>query len=104
MRASPLAQLPGAKQDEIGRLAVDEMLRVQGVSDVHATGDVARAYADDDHLALMSCQHALTMGRFAGYNTARDLLSLALPGLPPARLRHLPRFRLVGSGVHDRLG
>lgn len=78
MRASPLAQLPGAARDELGRLVVDEMLPVGGVPNVFATGDVARAHADDDHLALMSCQHALTMGRFAGYNTARDLLGLAL--------------------------
>ncbi len=86
LRASALAQLPGAEQDEIGRLAVDQTLRVRGVPDVYATGDVARAYADDDRLALMSCQHALTMGRFAGYNTARDLLGL------PLRAYRQPRY------------
>ncbi len=34
----------------------------------------------------MSCQHALTMGRFAGYNTARDLLGL------PLRAYRQPRY------------
>jgi NADH dehydrogenase len=49
-----------------------------------AAGDVARAFVDDTHLALMSCQHALSMGRAAGRNVARDLLGLALePYAPP---------------------
>ncbi len=65
---------------------MDEALRVRGVADVYATGDIARAYADDDRLALMSCQHALTMGRFAGYNAARDLLGL------PLRAYRQPRY------------
>ncbi len=86
LRASDLAQLLDAERDEIGRLAVDEALRVRGVPDVYATGDIARAYADDDRLALMSCQHALTMGRFAGYNTARELLGL------PLRAYRQPRY------------
>jgi NADH dehydrogenase len=78
MRASPLtAQLP-ARRDELGRLHVDDELRVIGVADVYATGDVARAVADDGHFALMSCQHSLTMGKYAGYNAAHDLLGLDL--------------------------
>ena len=49
-----------------------------GVPDVFATGDVALALTDDlDHHALMSCQHALTMGRYAGHNVAADLLGRA---------------------------
>jgi NADH dehydrogenase len=77
MRASPLgAALAGATRDEMGRLHVDRMLRVHGVPDVFAAGDIARAFVDDSHLALMSCQHALSMGRAAGRNVARDLLGL----------------------------
>ena len=76
MRASPLtAQLPG-QRDELGRLHVDDELRVVRVANVYATGDVARAVADDGHFALMSCQHSLTMGKYAGYNAAHDLLGL----------------------------
>ncbi len=77
-RASPLAEQLPVERDELGRLPTDEMLRVQGMPSVYATGDIARAYVDDEHLALMSCQHAMTMGKFAGHNAARDLLGLPL--------------------------
>ncbi|MEE8560374.1 MAG: FAD-dependent oxidoreductase, partial [Gemmatimonadota bacterium] len=66
------------ERDGLGRLPVDEMLRVEGVPGVYATGDIAWAYVDDEKLALMSCQHAMYMGRYAGYNAARDLLGLSL--------------------------
>jgi NADH:ubiquinone reductase (H+-translocating) len=79
MRASPLAEtVNGAERDGLGRLVVDRMLRVQGVPNVFAAGDVARAFVDESHLALMSCQHALSMGRAAGRNVARDVLGLEL--------------------------
>ncbi|MGI9295126.1 MAG: FAD-dependent oxidoreductase, partial [Pseudomonadales bacterium] len=78
LRANPLAEALPIKTDELGRIPVDEMLRVRGVPNVYATGDIACAYADPDHLALMSCQHAMTMGRFAGYNAAREILDLPL--------------------------
>ncbi len=79
MRASPLAAtLAGAARDVLGRLKVDRMLRVEGVGNVFAAGDSAQAFVDETHLALMSCQHALSMGRAAGRNVARDLLGLAL--------------------------
>jgi NADH dehydrogenase len=78
MRANALtAQVPG-RRDELGRLHVDDELRVAGVDHVYATGDVARALADDGQFALMSCQHSLTMGKYAGYNAAHDLLGLEL--------------------------
>jgi NADH dehydrogenase len=77
MRASPLAAtLAGAEHDALGRLKVDRMLRVEGATNVFAAGDIAQALADETHLALMSCQHALSMGRAAGRNVARDLLGL----------------------------
>ena len=64
MRASPLAAtLAGAERDDLGRLNVDRLLRVEGVANVFAAGDIAQGFADDTHLALMSCQHALSMGR-----------------------------------------
>ncbi|MEQ8345335.1 MAG: FAD-dependent oxidoreductase [Sneathiellaceae bacterium] len=72
-----------APRDEAGRIHVDAALRVPGAEGVFATGDAARAAVDEaGNLALMSCQHALRMGRFAGYNAARDLLGL---GLQPYR-------------------
>lgn len=74
MRANPLtAQLAGDR-DRLGRLAVDDYLRVLGSPGVFAAGDVAAARVDDDHLSVMSCQHGRPMGRYAGYNVIGDLL------------------------------
>ncbi|WP_324709646.1 NAD(P)/FAD-dependent oxidoreductase [Pseudomonas citronellolis] len=77
MHASPLtAQVPG-ERDALGRLHVTRDLRVKGVDAVFAAGDVALAQVDDaGNHALMSCQHAMNMGRSAGYNVAADLLGL----------------------------
>jgi NADH dehydrogenase len=85
MRASKLSTvIAGAEHDAQGRLEVDRMLRVEGVANMFAAGDLARAFVDETHLAMMSCQHALSMGRAAGRNVARDLLGLALePYAPP---------------------
>ncbi|SAK97777.1 FAD-dependent pyridine nucleotide-disulfide oxidoreductase [Caballeronia fortuita] len=79
VRASALtAQIP-AERDALGRLHVDRNLRVRGVDTVYATGDVAYAATDDEgNHALMSCQHAMNLGRSAGHNVAADLL-----GEPP---------------------
>lgn len=78
LRASPLAKaVPGARLDDLGRLHVNSALQVEGVSHVYAAGDIARAYADDEHVALMSCQHAIPMGKVAGHNAAGDLLGMA---------------------------
>jgi NADH:ubiquinone reductase (H+-translocating) len=74
MRASPLTADLGVERDRLGRVAVDEQLRVIGVPGVFAAGDVAAAWMDDQHLSVMSCQHGRPMGRFAGYNVISDLL------------------------------
>ena len=77
LRASTLtAQIPG-KLDGTGRLHVDRNLAVEGVPGVYATGDVARAATDDEgNHTMMSCQHAMNLGRSAGHNVAADLLGL----------------------------
>ncbi|MGB0629743.1 MAG: NAD(P)/FAD-dependent oxidoreductase [Alphaproteobacteria bacterium] len=74
LRANGLtAQIPG-ERDDLGRLTVGDDLKVAGLTDVYATGDVARARVDDDgNVALMSCQHARTMDKYAGLNVIRDL-------------------------------
>jgi NADH:ubiquinone reductase (H+-translocating) len=78
MRANPLTEkLPGTR-DRFGRLVVDEMMRVVGVPNVLAAGDVACAKFDGDHASVMSCQHGRPMGRFAGHNAAADLLGQPL--------------------------
>lgn len=74
MRANPLAGELGVACDALGRLPVDALMRVIGVPDVFAAGDVAAAEADDTgHRTVMSCQHARPMGRYAGHNAACDL-------------------------------
>lgn len=74
-RASELtAQIP-APRDSFGRLHVDANLKVMGVEDVFATGDCALAATDDEgNYAMMSCQHAMNLGRSAGHNVAADLI------------------------------
>lgn len=77
MAASPLtAQIPG-ERDRMGRLTVDEYLRVTGVADVYAAGDTARGPADEGQSTIQSCQHALPMGKYAGHNVAAELLGHA---------------------------
>jgi NADH dehydrogenase len=77
VRASALtAQVPG-ERDAQGRLHVDRNLKVLGQHDVFATGDVAYAQADDlGNYALMTCQHAISLGRSAGNNVAASLLGV----------------------------
>ncbi|KAJ6593288.1 FAD-dependent pyridine nucleotide-disulfide oxidoreductase [Mycena capillaripes] len=79
MRANGLtAQIPG-KRDPLGRLHVTRDLHVVGVDHVYATGDAAHVAVDDEgHIALMSCQHAIYMGKAAGNNAMADLLGLPL--------------------------
>jgi len=74
-RASKLtAQVP-AERDSFGRLHVDNYLKVRGLETVYATGDVAYAAVDDaGNYAMMSCQHAMNLGRSAGHNVAADLV------------------------------
>ena len=77
MRAAPLsAQIP-AERDNCGRLLVDRDLRVPAVPEVFASGDAAKAAIDDlGNHTLMSCQHAIRMGAFAGNNAAAELLGV----------------------------
>lgn len=74
MRASALTEQLPVPRDRLGRVPVDDCLRVVGVPSVFAAGDVATARMDDEHLSVMSCQHGRPMGRYAGYNVISDLL------------------------------
>jgi NADH dehydrogenase len=80
MRANPLTRLFPIELDRLGRIPVDEFMRVKGIANVFAVGDVASAMIDDHHESVMSCQHARPMGRFAGHNVVADLFGL--PMLP----------------------
>jgi NADH:ubiquinone reductase (H+-translocating) len=78
VRASALTeQIPG-RRDGAGRLRVEHDLRVAASPRVFATGDAAVAATDDaGNHTLMSCQHAMFLGRSAGDNAVADLLGLA---------------------------
>ncbi|KII27525.1 pyridine nucleotide-disulfide oxidoreductase [Pseudomonas fluorescens] len=77
-RASPLTEQVSSVRDVLGRLHVDENLKVLGQEHVYAAGDVAYAATDDlGNFAAMSCQHAISLGRHAGNNVAADLLGVA---------------------------
>ncbi|HZV17367.1 MAG TPA: FAD-dependent oxidoreductase [Sphingobium sp.] len=87
MRASGLTRCLPGERDALGRLCVDRHLRVPGAPAVFAAGDTARAATDDEgHHTLMSCQHAMVLGRFAGHNAAADLVGAPL--LPYAQERY----------------
>jgi len=77
VQASALTgQIPG-ERDRLGRLHVDEHLRVIGQEAIFAAGDTAYAATDDlGNHALMTCQHAIPLGRHAGNNAAARLLGV----------------------------
>ncbi|MNL04173.1 NADH dehydrogenase-like protein [compost metagenome] len=77
VRASSLTEQIPAERDHLGRLHVDAHLRVIGQDDIYATGDVAYAASDDiGNYALMTCQHAIVLGRHAGNNVAAQILGV----------------------------
>ena len=77
VQASGLTAQIDAPRDRQGRLHVNSNLQVQGHEDIYATGDVAYAATDDKgNHALMTCQHAILLGKFAGNNAAASLLDV----------------------------
>src|SRR5690606_26778818 len=77
MRANALSEQFPVNRDELGRLPVDECLRVEGLADVFAAGDCARLMVDG-RPSVMSCQQSRPMGRYAGHNVVSDLLGQPL--------------------------
>ncbi|KAF4331998.1 pyridine nucleotide-disulfide oxidoreductase family [Fusarium beomiforme] len=75
VRATPLTQQIPGRRDLLSRLYVDQDLRVRDCEHVFATGDAAHAVTDTQgNVTLMSCQHAVVLGRFSGHNAAAELL------------------------------
>ncbi|MBT5048614.1 MAG: FAD-dependent oxidoreductase [Rhodospirillaceae bacterium] len=74
VQASPLTSLLPVARDTLGRVSVDPFMRVAGIDNVLAAGDIASAMMDETHPSVMSCQHGRPMGRFAGHNAVADLL------------------------------
>ncbi|EPU1042770.1 FAD-dependent oxidoreductase [Raoultella ornithinolytica] len=78
VQANGLTAQIEAPRDRLGRLHVNTALQVVGYDDIYATGDVAYAATDDKgNHALMTCQHAILLGKFAGNNAAASLLDVA---------------------------
>lgn len=79
LRAHPLAgQIPG-EHDELGRVIGDGFLRAPSAEGVFVTGDLVKVPTDDQgHYNVMSCQHAMSLGRVAGHNAMAELLGLPL--------------------------
>jgi NADH:ubiquinone reductase (H+-translocating) len=94
MSASPLTEEIPGERDPLGRLIVDEYLRVPTAPHVYAAGDTAAAVAEGGHLVMQSCQHAIPLGKFAGYNAAADVL-----GLPQAPFAPTPYATCLDLGA-----
>jgi len=75
VKPSPLAGLIGLPLNEHGRVQVDAALRVEGVPDAWAAGDIA-AVPDltTGGLAPPTAQHALREGRVLGRNVSASIL------------------------------
>lgn len=79
MRAHPLAAALPGEHDASGRVIGDAWLRAPAADGVFVTGDTVKAATDDiGNFSVMSCQHALSLGRVAGHNAAAELVGLPL--------------------------
>lgn len=81
LRPAPLIAGLAHARDAEGRLVADRRLQV--ADGVFAAGDVAAVPLADGHSTVMSCQHALSTGAFAGHNAARHRLGLDLVDYAP---------------------
>jgi NADH:ubiquinone reductase (H+-translocating) len=95
--AGPFTAAIAGERDHVGRILVDEFLRAPSDPRVFVTGDAASADVGDGHRTMMSCQHAMTLGRYAGQNAANDLLGLTLT--PYEQLRYVTCLDLGRSGA-----
>jgi NADH dehydrogenase len=105
VQPSELPRESGLPVDRAGRITVDRYLRVEGLADAWAGGDVA-AVPDPDAPAGFSpptAQHALRQARRLGANVAGSLA-----GRPPAAFRYRNKGMLCSlghyKGVADPLG
>ena len=79
MRANQLTSQIAGEKDNLGRLIGDAYLHAPEAKNVFVTGDTVKVPTDDlDNFNVMSCQHAMSLGRVAGYNAAAELVDLPL--------------------------
>ena len=98
VRAAPIVGQVAGERDPLGRLHVRDDLSVPGHDHVFATGDAAHAATDDvGNHALMSCQHAMALGRSAGHNVMASLLGR--PTLPYRQVKYVTCLDLGSWGA-----
>ncbi|MFW6569980.1 NAD(P)/FAD-dependent oxidoreductase [Acinetobacter baumannii] len=79
MRANPLVSQIAGEKDNLGRLIGDAYLHAPEAKNIFVTGDTVKVPTDDlGNFNVMSCQHAMSLGRVAGYNAAAELVDLPL--------------------------
>ncbi|MEJ7566580.1 FAD-dependent oxidoreductase [Acinetobacter baumannii] len=79
MRANPLTSQIAGEKDNLGRLMGDAYLHAPEAKNIFVTGDTVKVPTDDlGNFNVMSCQHAMSLGRVAGYNAAAELVNLPL--------------------------
>lgn len=97
-RAQSLAENIKGEHDRFGRVHADQYLRAKEEKDVFVTGDMAMVATDDEgHFALMSCQHALSLGRVSGHNAAAELVGQ--PMHPYSQPKYVTCLDLGPSGA-----
>jgi NADH dehydrogenase len=95
VRPHPLVTRLGLPTDEMGRVVVDEHLRVRDIEGVWAGGDCAAVPLPDGNIAPPTAQHALREGRLIGANIAATL-----HGKPLTSFRYRGLGMLVSLGRH----
>ncbi len=79
MRANPLTSQIAGEKDNLDRLIGDAYLHAPEAKNIFVTGDTVKVPTDDlGNFNVMSCQHAMSLGRVAGYNAAAELVDLPL--------------------------
>lgn len=79
MRANHLTSQIAGEKDNLGRLIGDAYLHAPEAKNIFVTGDTVKVPTDDlGNFNVMSCQHAMSLGRVAGYNAAAELVDLPL--------------------------
>ncbi|HHB0831283.1 FAD-dependent oxidoreductase [Acinetobacter baumannii] len=79
MRANPLTSQIAGEKDNLGRLIGDAYLHAPEAKNIFVTGDTVKVPTDVlGNFNVMSCQHAMSLGRVAGYNAVAELVDLPL--------------------------
>lgn len=95
LEASSLTTYFKEKRDILGRLFVDNFLRLSSYNNVFVAGDVAKVLVDNQNYAVMSCQHAIPQGKFAGHNAVNLMFGKDL--IPYSQPRYITCLDLGGG-------